>query len=118
MAHRPAPQPPDPYRALGVPRDASPARIAAAYRALVLALHPDTRSAPTDPARLAEVLAAYALLRDPERRAAHDRRHTAPPSPDPVAAAPGPVPIPVRVRRGGQAGQPDIRVGPVRHHPS
>ncbi|WP_433260293.1 J domain-containing protein [Actinosynnema sp. CS-041913] len=106
MTQRPA-APPDPYTTLGVPRDAPPARITASYRALLLALHPDTRREPTDPARLAEVLAAYALLRDPRRRTAYDREHPDPPSP-------GEVSIPVRVC---DARHPDIQVGPVGHHP-
>ncbi|GGU23386.1 DnaJ domain-containing protein [Lentzea flava] len=87
--------PPDPYRVLGVPRDATPSEIRAAYRALLLALHPDTRAEPSDPARLAEVVAAHAQLRDA------------------VSTPPSGVPIPVRVRRPRRE-QPDIRVGPVR----
>ncbi|MBB5953916.1 DnaJ-class molecular chaperone [Saccharothrix tamanrassetensis] len=110
-------EPPDPYRTLGVPRGAPPEQVTATYRALVLALHPDTRREPADPTRLAEVLAAYALLRDPQRRNAYDREHPEPrehSEPPP----PGRVAVPVRVHHGRQAArQPDIRVGPVRHHP-
>lgn len=100
---------PDPYRILGVTRTAESGEITAAYRALVRALHPDTRGEPADPARLAEVLAAYHLLRDPRRRAAYDREH----SPLTPPRAPGSTSIPVRVR---SPRRPDIRVSPVRRH--
>ncbi|MFC0111775.1 J domain-containing protein [Kibdelosporangium aridum] len=101
----------DPYRVLGVAPDATAAQITASYRAKVLALHPDTRPETAEPARLADVLAAYALLRDPQRRAAYDAKHTT-----------CETRIEVRVRRVQQAPdirldvwpEPDIRVGPVR----
>ncbi|GAB2864312.1 DnaJ domain-containing protein [Lentzea nigeriaca] len=102
-AHR-NPSSPDPYRVLGVPRDASPAQIRAAYRALLLALHPDTHAEPADPARLAQVVAAHAQLRDTFR---HDAE---------TPPARSGVPIPVRVRSPRRE-RPDIRVGPVRNHP-
>ncbi|GAA3892657.1 hypothetical protein GCM10022243_67040 [Saccharothrix violaceirubra] len=107
------PQPRDPYQVLGIARAATPAEIATAYRALVRALHPDAQHQPADPARLAEVLAAYTLLRDPRRRATYDRQHpvTAPP-PDPGSTS-----IPIRVHPAHPRRQPDLRVGPVRHHP-
>ncbi|PWK86849.1 DnaJ-like protein [Lentzea atacamensis] len=98
---------PDPYRVLGVPRDATPSQIRAAYRALLLALHPDTHVEPTDPALLAEVVAAHAQLRDASRH------EPAAPASTPQAASG--VHIPVRVRRPRRQ-EPDIRVGPVRTH--
>ena len=53
----------DPYAVLGVDRSASAARITAAYRRLVRALHPDTRPGPPPaPERLGEVLTAYETL--------------------------------------------------------
>jgi curved DNA-binding protein CbpA len=94
---------------LGVPRDATPAEIRAAYRALLLTLHPDTRAEPADPARLAQVVAAHAQLRDACRRDTSDPSTAGPPP-----AATG-VPIPVRVR-GSRRERPDVRVGPVRAH--
>jgi curved DNA-binding protein CbpA len=107
------PSPRDPHDLLGVPRDATPAEITAAYRALVRVLHPDTRRGPADPARFAEVLAAYELLRDPRGRAAdEDRRPFADPPP-----ASAKIPIPVRVHPHSPLRRPDIRVGPVRRHP-
>jgi len=109
----PSPPSRDPYRTLGVARTAPPAEIAAAYRVLVRALHPDTQREPADPARLAEVLAAYTLLRDPRRRATYDRRHpVAAPPPQPKST-----PIPIRVHPADPPRQPHLWVGPVRHHP-
>jgi curved DNA-binding protein CbpA len=57
---------PDFYAILGVAPDASPAQIAHAYRWLIRACHPDP-----DPAVLTAAAAAYAILRDPARRAAY-----------------------------------------------
>lgn len=60
---------PDLYAALGVPSDASPAEIAHAYRRLVRAHHPDTRSDSEESAAAAplhEIVAAYEVLRDPD----------------------------------------------------
>jgi curved DNA-binding protein CbpA len=67
---------PDPYLALGVPPTATQAEIIHAYRTHLRAHHPDTRparSAHTADEHLRRVLAAYALLRDPARRADYDR---------------------------------------------
>ncbi|WP_329792033.1 J domain-containing protein [Lentzea sp. DG1S-22] len=102
----------DPHRVLGVPRDATPAQIRTAYRALLLALHPDTRAEPADPARLAQVVAAHAQLRDVCRRTTGD------PAPSTANTPPeGGSPIPVRVR-DPRRDRPDILVGPVRSHRS
>ncbi|OBF38621.1 hypothetical protein A5724_09360 [Mycobacterium sp. ACS1612] len=63
-----------PYAVLGVPRTATPEAITTAYRRRVRALHPDTRTAPQSTEKqLRQVLAAYAQLRDPARRARYDR---------------------------------------------
>lgn len=105
-------RPDDPYQVLGVSRDATGTEITAAYRALIRDLHPDARHAPVAPARLAAVLAAYAELRDPRRRASYDAQHPLSPSPDRQ-----PIPIPVRVHRRDARRRPDLRVGPVRRHP-
>lgn len=101
---------------LGVPRDATSAEITAAYRALVRALHPDARHEPADPARLADVLAAYAVLRDPRGRADDDRPH--PEAPPPPQRGQGPTSIPVRVHPSRPRREPHIRFGPVRRHDS
>ncbi|MEK6711322.1 MAG: molecular chaperone DnaJ [Nitrospinota bacterium] len=63
----------DPYAVLGVPRDANPTELRAAYRRLALDHHPDRN--PGDPkaeARFKEIVLAYEVLRDPLRRSAWD----------------------------------------------
>jgi curved DNA-binding protein CbpA len=65
----------DYYSELGLRPDATPAEIAATYRALAKALHPDAR--PTDPAaaeRFKSITAAYRVLADVERRRDYDER--------------------------------------------
>jgi curved DNA-binding protein CbpA len=68
----------DPYAVLGVAPTSTQAEITHAYRRHLRDYHPDLRSpepnAPADD-RLREILTAYALLRDPARRAAYDRAH-------------------------------------------
>ncbi|MEA3018112.1 MAG: hypothetical protein QOI38_2834 [Sphingomonadales bacterium] len=59
------------YDHLSVTPDAQPAVIEAAYRALMKQHHPDHAGAAE---RAAEINAAYAVLRDPQRRAAYDQR--------------------------------------------
>jgi molecular chaperone DnaJ len=64
----------DPYVALGVSRDASLQAIREAYRRLSLDSHPDHNPGDSGAAaRFLNATRAYALLRDPERRAAFDR---------------------------------------------
>jgi DnaJ like chaperone protein len=60
----------DPYALLGVPRNASPEAIKAAYRAQVKRIHPDLQAAHADAAhltrlnqRLARLNAAYQAVR-------------------------------------------------------
>jgi curved DNA-binding protein CbpA len=84
----------DHYEVLGVPPEADGAAIRSAYLNLMRAHHPDRR--PGDPASAAlarRVNAAYAVLRDPARRAAYDRRR-APVTPPPRAPAAAPAPPP------------------------
>ncbi len=64
----------DPYALLGVAADAGSETIRRAYRALAFSCHPDRN--PDDPRALERFLAlgrAFALLADPDRRAAYDR---------------------------------------------
>ena len=124
-------QSPDLYAVLGVARTATPEQIRRAYRALVRLYHPDTRSETDglggghgghdggrDGGRdeaLRRALAAYAVLGDPQARAQYDaNRHE--------RAVPRGHPVEVRrtaPRRSADDDlQPDIRVGPVRWHPS
>lgn len=111
-----APSHPDPYAILGVSATVSADDLDRAFRGLVRRHHPDTRTpdaaAPDADRRLQEILAAYATLRDPVRRAAHDR------------IRPRPAPAPRRPQASTryvtapppQTG-PAIRVGPVRWEP-
>jgi curved DNA-binding protein CbpA len=71
----------DPYQALGLGADASPADISRAYRRLARALHPDSQ--PGDDAagdQFRAVSDAYEVLSDPARRTDWDRRHPRPAS--------------------------------------
>lgn len=68
--------PPDPYLALGVPKDATPAAIKTAHRKLVLKFHPDKV---TDPAakeaaadQFHQAQTAYEILIDEDRRGRYD----------------------------------------------
>lgn len=120
--------PRDPYRVLGVAPTATDAEITGAYRRLVRHLHPDADNN-ADPNELEEVLAAYQLLRDSERRAAYDREHgrdksirgqptnqasartTVTPRRTPRDTQVTDVPV-----RHHQQRRPDLRAGPVRRH--
>ena len=126
--------PPDHYAALQVEASASQQEIARAYRALMRNLHPDIEhpdveggslggTAAGQPAEarnheartndLLRIMQAFAVLRDPGRRAAYDQsRAVGKPVSRPQA---GPQSIPVRYVRS-QAGQPrpTIRITPVR----
>ncbi len=63
----------DYYAVLGVARDASADDIKKAYRKLARKYHPDVSTAPDAAQRMSEVNEAYAVLSDPEKRAAYDR---------------------------------------------
>lgn len=109
----------DPYSVLGLTREATQAEINRAYRRLLRRHHPDTRPldhpkpgvGTEDPLPL--VLAAYAVLHDPTRRAEYDAGtaaavpHRLPDDADSGRA------IRVTHRRAGQRA---IQVGPVRWH--
>ena len=123
---------PDPYLVLGVSPTATPAEITHAYRDRLRAHHPDTRHTPssqTADEHLRQVLAAYALLRDPARRADYDRattRAATPPAylrqrPTPAdGALAGRVQIPIThhatTATAAQIPEPPLRAGPVRRH--
>jgi curved DNA-binding protein CbpA len=123
---------PDPYLVLGVSPTATQAEITHAYRDRLRAHHPDTRHPPASKTAdddLRQVLAAYALLRDPARRADYHRAtaHTATPpphrphGPTPVDRPPvGRIQIPITYRTTNTAAadvsSPPLRAGPVRRH--
>lgn len=79
---------PDPYAILHIEPTATAREVARAYRMLMRGRHPDTRPAredgPTEPElqELRDIMGAYAILGNPEKRAAYDREH-----PLPAAAA-------------------------------
>jgi hypothetical protein len=62
----------DYYTILGVTPSAEDVVIGGAYRALMRHYHPDTNPDPAAQARAREITAAYAVLRDPNSRAAYD----------------------------------------------
>ncbi|MBX5104347.1 J domain-containing protein [Rhizobium lentis] len=63
----------DPYKILGVKRDAAADEIKAAWRYMAKAAHPDhNQDDPTATARFAEIGRAYETLRDPRKRSQFD----------------------------------------------
>ncbi|MDT7713172.1 MAG: hypothetical protein QOG46_1875 [Pseudonocardiales bacterium] len=119
----------DLYAVLGVSPDAEIGELASAYRRRLRQLHPDTRRqhrADQQPGQLAspslaEVLQAYAVLRDPTQRARYDHARTVQARTDPAsrgASSSDAIRIPVHHRRvsATDALKPWIRVGPVRSH--
>jgi molecular chaperone DnaJ len=63
----------DYYEILGVPHDADPEAIRAAYRNLAKRLHPDVNKDSGAEERFKEVNEAYGVLSDDQRRAAYDQ---------------------------------------------
>lgn len=105
--------PRDPYAELGVPHTAPAAEITNAYHRLVRRFHPDTRSPAASAAAadiaLTRIMAAYAILNDPDRRPSL-RQSTPAAQPPPAKASAHPFWIGPR--------PPDIRVTPVHWHQS
>jgi curved DNA-binding protein CbpA len=66
--------PPDPYKVLQVDSEADPEVIQAAYRRLAQKYHPDLAADADAARRMVAINDAWAILRDPEARAALDRR--------------------------------------------
>ncbi len=62
----------DYYKIMGVGRDASQEDIKRAYRKLARKYHPDVSKEADAEARFKEIGEAYAVLRDPEKRASYD----------------------------------------------
>lgn len=63
----------DYYEILGVPRDASPDDLKAAFRRLARQFHPDVNKSSDAEEKFKEINEAYAILSDPEKRTAYDR---------------------------------------------
>lgn len=67
------PTPPrDYYEILGVPRDADERAIKKAYHKLAMEWHPDRNKSPEAGERFKEIATAYAILKDPQKRARYD----------------------------------------------
>src|SRR5881396_4049187 len=63
----------DYYELLGVARDASESDIKKAFRRLARELHPDVSEAPDAEERFREIVEAYEVLSNSERRELYDR---------------------------------------------
>lgn len=62
----------DYYEVLGIPRDADGQAIKKAYHKLAMEWHPDRNKSPQAEERFKEIAIAYAVLKDPEKRARYD----------------------------------------------
>lgn len=107
---------PDLYEVLGVLPTATQEEIGQAYRALLRRHHPDTRASvdqaqeARSDATLQDVLTAYAVLHDPDRRLDYDRQIR--------RASPAQRTTHRHPARVGTRNRPPIVAGPVRWHPS
>ena len=112
----------DLYTLLGVTPAANAGELARAYRRRLREVHPDTRerlSDGTDSAHadLRAMQDAYAVLRDPARRARYDAQRRAEQETTDAPTTGVAVPVRFRSRRPPPARDWLIRVGPVRSEP-
>ncbi|KAI1736733.1 putative mitochondrial DnaJ chaperone [Xylaria scruposa] len=63
----------DPYKALGVGKNASPGEIKKAYYGLAKKFHPDTNKDPTAKDKFGEIQSAYEILSDPKKKEQYDQ---------------------------------------------
>lgn len=63
----------DYYQVLGINRDATQDQLKQAYRKVARKYHPDVSKEPDAEARFKDVIEAYEVLKDPEKRAAYDK---------------------------------------------
>lgn len=96
---------PDYYAILRVQPHATQQEISRAYRALMRSHHPDVDGGTTPEGELLEIMQAFNVLRDPQRRAAYDTQR--------AAAAAQAIPVRKVRSRAGSSG-PAIRATPVR----
>ena len=103
---------PDPYKVLQVDSEAEDEVIQAAYRRLAQKYHPDV-AGPAGAERMTAINAAWALLRDPARRASLDRERRVaskrPARPDPARPAAGPTASSGSNARSSQPGDASSR---------
>jgi molecular chaperone DnaJ len=102
--------------------DADAREVARGYRRRLREVHPDTRDRLADApnpahADLRALQEAYAVLRDPARRARYDVQRRAAQKSAEAPATGVAVPVRVRARRPPPARDWLIRVGPVRSEP-
>lgn len=115
-------QPADPYGVLGISPDATPTQISHAYRSLLLRHHPDTRAAPDQRARAADdhelqrIIAAYAAVRELQRRT--ENLPGRPPGPLRQVHSPSVSNEPVVVRHILNQHNAPIQAGPVYSYPT
>ena len=64
----------DYYEVLGVPRDADAKAVKDAFRGLTLRYHPDRNKAPDATEKFREIVEAYSVLSDPDKRKDYDAR--------------------------------------------
>jgi curved DNA-binding protein CbpA len=91
----------DPYTVLQVVPNADQEVIDAAFRALARKYHPDRDATRRAAEKMAELNLAYALIRDPKLRAAHDRARRVTIAGVTVSAVATPNSAPLRSSEGG-----------------
>jgi curved DNA-binding protein CbpA len=91
----------DPYRILQLDPSAVPEVVDAAYRALARLHHPDMNRGSGVGGQMTELNWAYAMLRDPEKRAAYDKERQAAQAAVAPTAPMTPAPTSLRERMQG-----------------